>query len=583
MNGSVHRRRPLRLRSASALGLCGLLLPWLAARPLAAQRISDERLFAQSFEAAHQALRFFGPYEDDVELRRVTDIGFQLAQASGFTDYPFTFHLVDMPVPNAFALPGGQIFITRGMLKMGLTDDELAGLLGHEIGHVVENHGIRTQKRARLLNVLGQALVIGVLVNEVNRDEGRRNDPYIDPYAGRDSASRVQGAAAASLVTSELLMRSYSREFEDEADATGQRLAAQAGYDPAGTGSLMNKMSVHIPQTKEYGYWQTHPFFDQRVQHADVRGGLLKVAGARPDAALFRAATQRVLLDWAAKQGLEEDAFDYARTVALHTWPRGAAADEIRLAKLHELRDAESAQAPLAQDFGTLIASYEREVEDLEELSPESPLIPALGREIAEFEERRQARYEDALAVFEGGIYETHFLETFLSNYPRSSATAAVELELGEAYSRLGRHGEAVARFLGASSAAPESDAGQRARRGLTVLATRLRDLAALERLAAGADQEIAAPAAKRLADLAPRFDRVEDGAAYLDAFPEGQHAAEVTSRLNNLADDLYGEVVLYQTVGDAAQAVTGIQRILTYAPFSPAAERLRQRMILEG
>lgn len=566
----------------ATLGAAALLLS--ASVPAGAQRIADEKLFKQSLEAAYQALRVYGPYENDAELRRVTRIGYQLAQVSAFEDYPFTFHLIDMPVPNAFALPGGQIFLTRGMLKMGLTDDELAGLLGHEIAHVVEKHGIRTQKRARLLSILGQALVIGVLANEVGRDDDR-NDRYYDPYGSRgsDSASRIQGAAAASLVTSELLMRSYSREFEDEADATGQRLAAIAGYSPDGTGSLMNKMSVHIPQDKEYGYWRTHPFFDQRVDHAAVRGELLEVAPAAPDSTLLRAATQRTLLAWAESQELPPETLDYVRTIALQTWPRGTAADEIRLAKLHELRDAEAEKPELAQAFAQLIADYRREVEDLRELSPESALIAALELEIGGFEKRRQGLFDRALEVLAGGVHETEFLETFLANYPQSPQVAVVALELGEAYSRLGRHSEAVDQYLAATEQAPESKSGVRARRGLHVLAGRLDDLAALERLAVQPDHEIAERAAGRLEIQASSFEQLEDGAAYLDAYPDGGHATTVTSRLNSLADDLYGEVVLYQTVGDAVQAVSGIQRILAFAPFSPAADRLRRQMILES
>jgi len=576
----MSRSGPSCLSAAS----CALVVLILAAVSTSAQEIVDRKLFGQSFAAAHQAMRAYGPYENDEELRRVTQIGFQLAQVSAFRDYPFTFHLVDMPIPNAFALPGGQIFLTRGMLSMGLTDDELAGLLGHEIAHVTENHGIRTQKRARLLNILGQALVIGVLANEVTKDDKPRNDPYYDPYGGTsDSASRVQGAAAASLVTSELLLRSYSREFEDEADALGQRLAAQAGYNPEGTASLMHKMSAHIPQGKEYGYWRTHPFFETRVQHAEVRSDMLTINDDDRDADLLRASTQRLLLGWAEEEALEGDALDYARTLALHTWPLGEAADEIRLSKLHEVRDLEADKPELAQDFSLLIALYEREQEDVVELSPESPLIALLDREIGEFGSRRDALYDEALAIVSGGVYETGFMETFLSNYPESPRAAALGLELGEAYSRLGRHSEAVDQYLSTSASAPDSEPGQRARRGLTVLATRLNDLAALQRLATEDDPDITERAASRLADRVSRFETVEDGAAYLEAFPEGSYADVVTERLNGLAEDLYGEVVLYQTVGDAAKAVDGIQRILTYAPFSPAAERLRDKMILES
>ncbi len=71
------------------------------------------------------------------------------------------------------------------------------------------------------------------------------------------------------------------------------------------------------------------------------------------------------------------------------------------------------------------------------------------------------------------------------------------------------------------------------------------------------------------------------DGADYLRKFPEGRHAQTVAMRLNELADELYGELILYQTVGDHVKGIERIQKILTYAPQSPAAERLRDRMVL--
>ncbi len=131
-------------------------------------------------------------------------IGYELAQQTGFPKYPFTFRLVDLAVPNAFALPGGQIFITRGMLDLGLDDDMLAAVLGHEIAHVTLEHYLRLQRKANLLNVLGNVLVAGVLVHEANTDNRRSTyeAPY-DPRVGRDpGGDLVQGAAAASLVLS---------------------------------------------------------------------------------------------------------------------------------------------------------------------------------------------------------------------------------------------------------------------------------------------------------------------------------------------------------------------------------------------
>ena len=129
-----------------------------------AQEISKPELFGKTLGAARQALEHYGAVEDTDALRRVADIGYELAVQSDFRDFPLSFYLIEMPVPNAFALPGGQIFITRGMLELPLDDDMLAGLLGHEIGHVVLEHGIKMKRRANLLNIISNVVLAGVII-----------------------------------------------------------------------------------------------------------------------------------------------------------------------------------------------------------------------------------------------------------------------------------------------------------------------------------------------------------------------------------------------------------------------------------
>jgi hypothetical protein len=87
--------------------------------------------------------------------------------------------------------------------------------------------------------------------------------------------------------------------------------------------------------------------------------------------------------------------------------------------------------------------------------------------------------------------------------------------------------------------------------------------------------------AGERLATIAKSYDDLANGAEYLRRYPEGEQVVAVLDRLNVLADNLYGEVVLYQGVGDAAKAIDRINRILTNAPLSPAADRLRDRAVL--
>src|ERR1044071_842695 len=215
--------RPALLRLTAVLTaavLCADL-----ARPAAAQTVGDPDLFGKSLKYAQQVVAQYGEYDNPTELARVNRIGYELAQQSEYRKFPFTFSLIDMPVPNAFTLPGGQIFITRGMLDLGLTDDMVASVLGHEIGHVTLEHFKRMQRKATLLNVLGNVLVAGVVIAADKSKRPAVEAPY-DPRVGYESPSGnlIQGAAAASLVVSELLLRGYSRDHEDEADEEGQRL-----------------------------------------------------------------------------------------------------------------------------------------------------------------------------------------------------------------------------------------------------------------------------------------------------------------------------------------------------------------------
>jgi Zn-dependent protease with chaperone function len=576
-----------------------LLLPGLASSAQS-QEITNPDLFEKSLQAAEAALNYYGNYESRIEARRVAEIGYRIAGQSSFRKFPFSFYLVDMPIPNAFALPGGQIFITRGMLDLDLDDDMLAGLLGHEIGHVIHEHGVRMQRRATLLNVLSQAVLVGVMISSDSGGTSPGNYPGY-PGAGSNQGDRVMGAAAAGLVVSELLLRSYGREFEDEADAEGQRLAAAAGFDPTGTQKLMARMADRIPETQEYGYWRTHPFLEARARAAAIRAEYLKVLEIEP-VDEYRRETQRVLLAWREKKPfkppepppapprpptlpLQEspEILDPIKVAALGAWPRGAAAETLRLERLHRRRDRQMARNELSRNLGRLIAAYREEVDEVRELDPETPFVAALEREIGGFEAQIRVLYPKATAVLAAGIYETEFLEVFQGNYPDAQEIPQVALSLGDAYSRLGRPGDAVRQYLKCWRAAPESEMGRRARLGLRNLTPVLDRLAALQELAQiDDDPELLALAQQRLQEVAASYAELSNGAEFVKSYPESPMTPTVNRRLNEIAENLYGEMVLYQSVGDHAKALDRIQRILTQAPLSPAAEKLRQRAVIE-
>jgi predicted Zn-dependent protease len=568
-----------RVSLAAALALA-LLLPGSGA---GAQTIVNPELFGKSTAAAQKALEHYGRYDDQEAMNRVADIGYRLAAHSGFTKYPFTFFLVDMREPNAFALPGGQIFVTRGMLELGLSDDELAALLGHEIAHVTLEHGTKLQRRATLLNVLSQAVLVGVILAE------RDNRPPPDIPYGRGpqqstGADRIHGAAAASVILGELLLRSYSREFEDQADEEGQRMAAAAGFEPMGAADLFEVMRSRIPQSRDYGYWRTHPFFAERVSAAEARGRQLRAQEPRP-VGRFRAGTQAVLLEFSVREARDDEGTSrrFLEEAALVAWPEGATAERLRREGLERLRKAEL-EGPLpSRDYGRVLAAYREQRRQVAALTPESQLLEQLDGDIAALEKELAEVYPEAVAVLGTGINDTPFLERFLSNFPEAPEVPGVALTLAGSYARLGRPTEAVERYLQVWRADPEGEPAAKAIAGLRQLATSVERLSALEQLREIDDPELQQLAGQRLAQLATIYRELENGADYLRRFPNGSRAEDVEARLDQLAESLFGEVILYQGVGDSIKALERIQRILTHAPLSPAAERLRDRAVVEG
>lgn len=562
-----------------------LALLALAAFPAHGQNISDPDLFGKSLKVAKEALDEYRRYDNEAELARVNRIGYELAQHADYQKMPFTFTLVDEGVPNAFTLPGGQIFVTRGLLDLGLSDDMLANVLGHEIGHVALEHFQRMQRKATIMNVLSNVLLAGVIIG-AERGSGRPGpntvyDPRVG-YPGDNRGNVIQGAAAASLVVNELLLRSYSREHEDEADQEGQRLAAAAGYDPDGARQLWVIMNTKAPQAREYGYLQTHPFGEERQKAAQARKQTWKIETRRA-ADDYRIRTQSVLVNYAEKQRPAAAEAKILKESALATWPQGRVAEEIRLERLHSQRDQELTKPLLSRDYGSVVRAYKKTREEVAKLTPQSPLLGTLDTEIRDFDNKVKELYPRAVQVLKGGVYETSFLVAFRSNFPQAPEDPEVTLALGDAYSRLGNQTDAVTQYLSVIQTGDNVES-RKAHQGLRTLVPNLKELAALQQLVdQDRDQDLKRAASERLDTMAKAYDELKNGDEYLKRFPRGPHVPEVLDRLNVLADNLYGEVILYQGVGDSAKALERINQILTHAPLSPAAARLRDRAQITG
>jgi predicted Zn-dependent protease len=198
---------------------------------------------AMGREAHGQIGMTMGIYEDEALERYVSELGQAMAATSELPDLPWTFKIIDDHTVNAFALPGGFIYFTRGILAHFNNDAELAGVMGHEIAHVTARHGTTQLSRMQIAQ-LGIGLAM-VLEPELQR---------FAPLAG---------------IGMQLLFLSYSRGHEHEADRLGVRYMTNLGYDPHAMIDVMETLrnvseaagAARLPE-----WLATHPHPENRAE-----------------------------------------------------------------------------------------------------------------------------------------------------------------------------------------------------------------------------------------------------------------------------------------------------------------------------
>ena len=190
-----------------------------------------------------QILREMGVYEDPALQRYVSDIGLKLAKSSERPNLPWHFTVVDQPVVNAFAVPGGFIYITRGILAYLDTEAQLVGVLGHEIGHVTARHSAQQYTR-QMGGTLG-LVALGIFAPGVAQSFGQL------------------GAQALGL-----LFLKYGREDELQSDQLGAKYAAANNWDPRAVPAFLSTLS-RLSEGSEKGipnWLSTHPEPGARVE-----------------------------------------------------------------------------------------------------------------------------------------------------------------------------------------------------------------------------------------------------------------------------------------------------------------------------
>lgn len=210
--------------------------------------ITPEQEIALGLQAAPQmAAEFDGEDANQNDQATVDQVGNEIVQSSaaGRTPYEYEFHLLaDQETINAFALPGGQIFITRALYDRFQTVGQLAGVLGHEIAHVVARHSAEHIAKAKLTEGLTGAAVIAT-------------------YDPNNPASA--GSAQVAMLIGQLVNLKFGREDELESDFLGVCFMSQSGYDPNEMVEVMKILAASSQGNRPPEFFSTHPNPESRV------------------------------------------------------------------------------------------------------------------------------------------------------------------------------------------------------------------------------------------------------------------------------------------------------------------------------
>lgn len=200
-------------------------------------------------QAKPEMLKEYGGEIKKAELRQyVTSIGNTLAKTTaqddpGLANLPWEFTLLDSPVINAFALPGGKVFFSLGLAKLMTNEAQMAGVLGHEIGHVTARHSNERFSRAS-----GASVGLGVL----------------GAVLGGSGGGAQLGDLAGQAV--QISLMSYSRDQESESDTLGMRYMVRSNYDPIAQSQVMEILKQASGGAKQPEWLSTHPLPETRIQ-----------------------------------------------------------------------------------------------------------------------------------------------------------------------------------------------------------------------------------------------------------------------------------------------------------------------------
>ncbi len=367
--------------------------------------------------------------EDPAPRKYIARIGKRILATLETQPFEYDFYVLNTPEINAFAVPGGKVFFNSGLIQMVESEDELAGVMAHEIGHVVARHIARQSEQGMKLGLaaLG-AMLAGI---------------FLGPQAAAALGVTAQAASAT-------VMLKYSREHEEEADYLGLKFMERAGYDPRAMATMLKKIRrVSGPASSDPpAYLLTHPAVEQRMGNMEIQMMNYSQTGEKrpPEGNLRRIQTKLVA-----------DERDVTRSVVYFENCKkrrpndpeclfGLGLSQRKMGALDRSIESLSQAASLAPQDGEILrelaaayflkanfAEAQKYAEQARSLSPSDAKAHFyLGRVYQE-----QKRVDDALQAF---LTANRLDPTFVENYYHMAMAYGAKNMLGLAYRSLGTY-----------------------------------------------------------------------------------------------------------------------------------------------
>ena len=222
-----------------------------AAHPVTGKReirlVSTKQEVDLGKATAQQVVNEFGIYDDPKLHEYINEVGQKLANVSERKEITYSFTVLNTPMVNAFAAPGGFIFVTRGILKELDDEAQLAGVMAHEIGHVVWRHGAKRLEKAFGYSAI---VLLGEILTKKDLSQLRQYTNFLFS----------------------LMLLGYSRKNEFEADNAGVRYSLAGGYDPRGMAGFFEKLKAmeKKPPSKFETLFRSHPPTGDRIERVEL-------------------------------------------------------------------------------------------------------------------------------------------------------------------------------------------------------------------------------------------------------------------------------------------------------------------------